>query len=118
VFKYQSHKIQTSVKRSFKTACVEAGIENFRFHDCRHTFVTNMRRAGKQDRVIMAITGHKTFTVFTRYDTVSEEDLLGAVREPILAQPNGIIGVPKGDSRENLGTNLAQQVGKEERGAL
>ena len=34
-----------------------------------------MRRAGKQDRAIMAITGHKTMVVFTRYDTVDEEDL-------------------------------------------
>jgi integrase len=60
-------------------ACQEAEVEGFRFHDFRHTFVTNMRRAGKQDMVIMAITGHKTMTVFMRYDTVSEEDLKGAV---------------------------------------
>ena len=40
-----------------------------------------MRRAGKQDRAIMAITGHKIFSVFTRYDTVDEEDLRRVVMD-------------------------------------
>ena len=74
VFGYQGKSIK-SIKVAFKRACQKAGIEDFRFHDLRHTFVTNMRRAGKQDRSIMAITGHKTMVVFTRYDTVDEEDL-------------------------------------------
>jgi len=78
VFDYKGKSIQ-SVKRSFHKACKKAGIQNFRFHDFRHTFVTNMRKAGKQDRVIMAITGHKTMSMLTRYDTVDEEDLLNAV---------------------------------------
>ena len=69
------------LRRSFVKACHEAGINDFRFHDLRHTFVTNMRRAGKQDRSIRAITGHKTFVVFTRYDTVSDEDIKKVVED-------------------------------------
>ena len=42
-----------------------------------------MRRAGKQDRSIMAITGHKTMSVFTRYDTVDEEDLKRVVMDAL-----------------------------------
>jgi len=80
VFPYRGKSVN-SVKRSFIRACQQAGIENFRFHDFRHTFVTRMRRAGKQDRAIMAITGHKTFSVFTRYDTVDEEDLRRVVMD-------------------------------------
>jgi hypothetical protein len=38
-----------------------------------------MRRAGKQDRVIMAITGHKTMNMLMRYDTVGEDEILQAV---------------------------------------
>jgi len=38
-----------------------------------------MRKAGKHDRVIMAITGHKTMSVFRRYDTIDEKDLKEAV---------------------------------------
>lgn len=80
VFLYNGKSVR-SVKRSFKQACKKAGIENFRFHDLRHTFVTNMRKAGKQDRVIMAITGHKTMSMLTRYDTVDEDDLRKAVSD-------------------------------------
>ena len=34
-----------------------------------------MRKAGKQDRAIMKITGHKTMSMLQRYDTVDGEDL-------------------------------------------
>jgi integrase len=64
----------------FEAACKRAGIEDFTFHDLRHTFVTNMRRLGVHDLVIMAITGHKTLAMFKRYNTVSKEDLRAAVQ--------------------------------------
>ena len=74
VFHHRGRPIK-EVRKAFNTACQKAGIEDFLFHDFRHTFVTNMRKAGKQDRAIMAVTGHKTMSVFMRYDTVDEEDL-------------------------------------------
>jgi hypothetical protein len=40
--------------------------------DPRHRFVTNMRRAGVHDSVIMAQTGHKTMSMFQRYNRVDE----------------------------------------------
>ncbi len=78
VFTYAGKSI-ASVKRAFKSACKKAGIKDFRFHDLRHTFITNKRKEGKQDRVIMAITGHKTISMLTRYDTIDEEDLKSAI---------------------------------------
>ena len=36
----------SSMKTAFNAACRRANIEGFRFHDFRHTGVTNMRRAG------------------------------------------------------------------------
>jgi integrase len=45
VFTYAGKGIR-SVRRAFETACREAGITDTVFHDLRHTFVTNMRRAG------------------------------------------------------------------------
>ncbi len=67
-----------SVKTAFKAACRRAKIKGFRFHDFRHTAVTNMRRAGIDHLTIMKITGHKTLEVFKRYNSFLEGDLKDA----------------------------------------
>lgn len=64
-----------STKTAFKAACRRAKVEGFRFHDFRHTAVTNMRRAGIDHLTIMRITGHKTLEVFKRYNSFLEGDL-------------------------------------------
>ena len=73
----------TCIRESFQSACRKANITDFTFHDLRHTFTTNMRRAGVHDSVIMAITGHKTTAMFLRYNTVGKDELRAAVGEKI-----------------------------------
>jgi|GEM_PF-3360774 len=68
------------IKRSFKRACRAAGIEDFRCHNLRHTFNTNMRKAGVDRSVIMKITGHKTMSMFERYNTVDGDDPIEACK--------------------------------------
>jgi integrase len=63
------------MKRSFTTACQRAELEDFTFHDLRHTFNANAYRAGVPIPTIMNITGHKSVTMFRRYTTISPEDL-------------------------------------------
>jgi len=63
------------IKRAFKTACKKAGIEDFTFHDLRHTCINNWRLQGHDFFRIMAASGHKTMEVFKRYNTVTEEEL-------------------------------------------
>lgn len=76
------------IRTALKKACKDAGIEygrfvkgGFIFHDLRHTFNTNMRKAGVSDSVIMEITGHSTREMFDRYNTIDEEDTRKAVNQ-------------------------------------
>jgi len=78
VFCYKGERLR-DIRTAFVNACRKASVNDFRFHDLRHCFVTKMRRKGVPDRVIMAITGHQTFECFKRYDTISLEDLKNAV---------------------------------------
>ena len=80
VFTYKGKPIK-SIKTCLKNACQEVGIEDFRFHDLRHTFNTMMRKAGVPKSVIMHLTGHKTSAMFYRYNTIDEEDAKDAIRK-------------------------------------
>lgn len=57
----------TDIKHSFTSACRKAGIEDFHFHDLRHSAGTRLAEAGVHAVVIAEILGHKSLAMTKRY---------------------------------------------------
>jgi integrase len=63
----------------FQRACEAAGVAGVWFHDLRRSFVTNARRRGVAESVVMKMSGHRTRAVFDRYNVVDAADVRAAV---------------------------------------
>ncbi len=65
--------ISDNVKNAFASACREAGIDNFRLHDCRHSAITRMIQAGMTPMQVMKISGHTQMSTFARYVNADDD---------------------------------------------
>lgn len=70
--------VSVTIKTAWKKICREAKIEDFRFHDCRHTAITRMIKAGMTPVEAMKISGHTTLRAFNIYANLEADAIFQA----------------------------------------
>ena len=93
-FNDKTKKPRTDLKNGFGTACVIAGLDDFRFHDLRHTAATRLADAGTNTREIMAILGHRCIQTSARYTHATDEGLRRAMEALVQRQTRTDTKVP------------------------
>lgn len=68
-------------EKTWKAAVFAAGLEDFHFHDLRHTTASYLAMNGATEREIAEVLGHKTLQMVKRYTHLSREHLAGLMED-------------------------------------
>jgi len=111
---------QGAFRKTWMTACIKCGLGAWELnpdgskkryrglivHDFRRSAIRNMTLAGVPQNVIMGISGHKTISVFLRYNIVAPKQLHTAMEAVELMKKSEndassmLVGVLSGDAKE------------------
>lgn len=75
IFKYQGRPISNPATTAWQRTRAKAGINNFRFHDLRHTWATRLREQGVPDRIIVHLGGWCSSQMLNYYSRQSKVDV-------------------------------------------
>jgi len=79
VFSNEDGETFGDIKKGFLTALKRAGIEDFRFHDLRHTFGSHLVMQRIDLKTVQQVMGHKEITTTMRYSHLSPEYVQEAI---------------------------------------
>ena len=79
VFTYNNQNQPMDPRRSIKTAIKRAGLKNFRPHDCRHSYASELLAQGLSLGEIGHLLGHKSVSMTRRYAHLIESRSIDAV---------------------------------------
>jgi len=80
VFNSFDGKPFNDIKKSFYTALEKSGIKEFRFHDLRHTFASQLVMSGVDLNTVRELLGHKSMAMTLRYAHLSCDHKKRAVK--------------------------------------
>ncbi len=63
------------IRKSFHKALILSNIENFKYHDLRHTCASHLAMNGATQGELMEILGHRSPTMTRRYAHFSKEHI-------------------------------------------
>jgi len=87
IFCYEGGNPVYDIRKSYSTALKNSGITNFRFHDLRHTFASQLVMSGIDLNTVRELLGHKDMTMTLRYSHLAQShkqravDILGKKME-------------------------------------
>jgi integrase len=68
-------------REAWRMARKRAGLNDFRFHDLRHSAATELLRAGVDSRIVAATLGHRTLAMMQRYQHVAAQTIVDAAQK-------------------------------------
>jgi hypothetical protein len=118
VFVYQGKPLSATVNTARRNALKKSGIENFRFHDTRHTWASLLIQNGVPKGMIKEMGGWKSVSVVERYAHLASKHLArhAAVLDALLPLPetsaSSRLGVYQGLQRRNAssGTEVRRAI--------